>query len=49
MSKKSTDQNEEALTKFLVPAVGEVEAKDFDDLAKKLEQRKKEDGDGDNE
>ena len=49
MSKKSTDPREEALAKFLVSAVGEVEAKDFDDLTKKLEHRKKEDGDGDNE
>lgn len=44
MSKTKSDQ--EPLTKFLVPAVGEVEAKDFEDLAKKLEQSEKEDGDG---
>lgn len=47
MSKKKSDDKE--LIKFLVPAVGEVEAKDFDDLAKKLGQHEKEEvGDGNN-
>lgn len=47
MSKKSTEQNEESLTQFLVPAAPAVEAKDLEDLGKKLKQSKKEEvGDG---
>ncbi|MGW5074072.1 hypothetical protein [Rhodococcus sp. NPDC004095] len=41
MSKKES-QDKPALMKFLVPAVGEVEAEDFDDLAKKLDSMKDE-------